>query len=150
MIDYLTLRNPALREEQLKKRNRLRRIAKIKKIIAYILILCIVGASHYIVLVIFANSEDNEGEAENWAINYLISLAQDMGVSQIIKVLLTIVCLRLRASARNPTFKKILALMIDPVTVRALAMTAMTMPSRRRDAGTRTEIKRKKVSLLRI
>lgn len=128
MIDYLTSRNPVLREMQLRKRNRLKRIAKIKKIIAYILILCIVGASHYIVLVIFANSEDSE--AQYWAINYLISLAQDMGVSQIIKVLLTIVCLRMLVGARSARFKKILALMIDPVTVRALAMSAMTMPSR--------------------
>ena len=128
MIDYLTSRNPALREMQLRKRNRLKRIAKIKKIIAYILILCIVGASHYIVLVIFANSEDSE--AQYWAINYLISLAQDMGVSQIIKVLLTIVCLRMLVGARSARFKKILALMIDPVTVRALAMSAMAMPSR--------------------
>ena len=128
MIDYLTSRNPVLREMQLRKRNRLKRIAKIKKIIAYILILCIVGASHYIVLVIFANSEDSE--AQYWAINYLISLAQDMGVSQIIKVLLTIVCLRMLVGARSARFKKILALMIDPVTVRALAMSAMAMPSR--------------------
>lgn len=128
MIDYLTSRNPVLREMQLRKRNRLKRIAKIKKIIAYILILCIVGASHYTVLVIFANSEDSE--AQYWAINYLISLAQDMGVSQIIKVLLTIVCLRMLVGARSARFKKILALMIDPVTVRALAMSAMTMPSR--------------------
>ena len=127
MIHMMTRNNPQQRQEQLKKRNRLRKIGKIKKIISYFLILCIVVASHYMVLVIFANSEDSE--AQNWAINYLISLAQDMGVNQILKVILTIVSLRIMVGAKSQKLKIILKLLIDPVTVRSLAMAAKTMSS---------------------
>ena len=127
MIHMMTRNNPQQRQEQLKKRNRLRKIGKIKKIISYFLILCIVVASHYMVLVIFANSEDSE--AQNWAINYLISLAQDMGVNQILKVILTIISLRIMVGAKNQKLKIILKLLIDPVTVRSLAMAAKTMSS---------------------
>ena len=123
MIRYLTARNPALREQQLRKRNRMRKIAKIKTIVAYILISFIVVASHYIVLVIFANSEPDE--AQNWATNYLMSLGQDMGVSQIFKVLLTVVCLRMMINVKGSKLKKILKALLDPVTVRALAMLVM-------------------------
>ena len=127
MIHMMTRNNPQQRQEQLKKRNRLRKIGKMKKIISYFLILCIVVASHYMILVIFANSEDSE--AQNWAINYLISLAQDMGVNQILKVILTIVSLRIMVGAKNQKLKIILKLLIDPVTVRSLAMAAKTMSS---------------------
>ena len=127
MIIYLTTNNSQQRQEQLKKRKRLKKIAKIKTIIAYFLILCIVIASHYMVLVISANPDpEKEDEAKDWAINYLISLAQDMGASQIFKVLLTVICLRMLVGARNQTFKKVLKLLIDPVTVRALAMSIKT------------------------
>ena len=123
MIRYLTARNPALREQQLRKRNRMRKIAKIKTIFAYILILFIVVASHYIVLVIFANSDADE--ARNWATNYLMSLGQDMGVSQMFKVLLTIVCLRMMINVKGSKLKKLLRHLVDPVTVRAMAMVVM-------------------------
>ena len=127
MIIYLTANNSQQRQEQLKRRNRLKKIAKIKKMIGYFLILCTLVASHYMVLVISANPDpEKEDEAQDWAINYLISLAQDMGASQVFKVLLTVVCMRMMVSARNQTFKKVLKLLIDPVTVRALAMSIKT------------------------
>lgn len=81
-------------------------------------------ACHYIVLVVFANSD--EPESKDWAINFLISLVQDMGVSQMFKVILTIVCLRILLATKVPRYRKLAKMLVDRVTVRALAMSAMS------------------------
>ena len=108
------------REKELKKLHRSRKIAKIKSIIGYILILGAVVSCHYIVLVVAANSTDEE--SKKWAQNYLISLAQAMGISPVVRVLLTVVVLKMIKKGHSRRTVKIMKLLLCKMTTRALAM----------------------------
>ena len=123
MIRAVAIHNPRLREQELNKRRKQQRIAKIKKIIGYILVLTALTGCIYIILVVAANLETED--TEKWSKSFLISLAQDLGVSQIFKVLLTVVVIRIMAKTRSQRVKKYLAILVDPITVRAIAIHAI-------------------------
>ena len=133
MINVMTKHNPQLRQQELEKRKRLQRIAKIKRAIGYTLMLIvfigytlmlIVFAGYvYIILAVAANME--AVDTEKWAKNFLISFAQDLGVGQIFKVFLTVVIMRIMPKSKNAKLKRILRFLMDPITMRAVAFYAI-------------------------
>ena len=123
MIRAVAIHNPQIREQELIKRRKQKKIAKIKKIIGYLLVLSAFAGCIYIILVVAANLTPED--TEKWSKSFLISLAQDLGVSQIFKVLLTVVVIRIMAKTRSQRVKKYLALLVDPITVRAIAIHAI-------------------------
>ena len=60
-------------------------------------------------------------------ITFEFSLAQDMGISEIMKVLLTVISLRTIGLTQNQKFKRVLKFMMDFNSVRALAMSNVSM-----------------------
>ena len=120
----MTRKNPKLRAEQFKKQLRSRQIAKIKAIIGYILVLCAVCGCNYIALVIAASTDKDQ--TTKWAISFLISLVQDMGTSQVLKVVVTVFLIRIIARGQSKKMVKILRLGLDPIVVRALAMVSVS------------------------
>mgnify|MGYP000942230061 FL=1 len=96
------------------------KIAKIKEIIGYMLALGVLGAATYMVLVIAANSDAKTSQV--WALNFLTSVAQDMGVTQVVKVLITITLIKIIAKGQSPKTVKLLRMGIDPIIIRALAL----------------------------
>ena len=123
MIAFLTVNDPRQRDLELRKRMKLKKTGKLKKIVGYMLVLAIIVACHYIVLVIFANSSSSD--SQDWAINLLISIAQDMGVSQLIKILVTVICLKFVVTIQSEKWKKVLRLLSDKVIMRSIAMSTM-------------------------
>lgn len=111
------------RRQAIIKRKRVKMIALIKRIIGYIIMVGVVGGCHYMVLVVSANSAAEE--TQTWATNFLRSLGQDMVVGQILKVLMTVVSLRLIARTTNINVRRVLKLMIDQVVARAIAMSSV-------------------------
>ena len=83
----------------------------------------------YIILVVAANL--NATDTEKWAKNFLISFAQALGVGQIFKVFLTVAIMRIMPHTKNPKLKRVLRLLMDPITVRAVAFYAMNKKSSR-------------------
>ena len=88
MISAMASRNPQIRQQELVKRKRLQIKAKIKRVIGYILMLNVFAGCVYIILAVAANMEPVNTERR--AKGFLISFAQDLGVGQIFKVLLTV------------------------------------------------------------
>lgn len=123
MIRILNAHDPQLHQQELKKRERLKKMAKIKKVIGYFLVLGAFAGCVYITLVVAANLTPED--TEKWAKSFLISLAQDLGVNQMFKVLLTVVAVRILIKTRSPRLQKYLALFVDPITVRAIAIHAI-------------------------
>ena len=123
MINVMTKHNPQLRQQELEKRKRLERIAKIKRAIGYTLMLIVFAGCVYIILAVAANME--AVDTEKWAKNFLISFAQDLGVGQIFKVFLTVVIMRIMPKSKNAKLKRILRFLMDPITMRAVAFYAI-------------------------
>ena len=123
MINVMTKHNPQLRQQELEKRKRLQRIAKIKRAIGYTLMLIVFAGCVYIILAVAANME--AVDTEKWAKNFLISFAQDLGVGQIFKVFLTVVIMRIMPKSKNAKLKRILRFLMDPITMRAVAFYAI-------------------------
>lgn len=112
--------SPELREKEFTKRKKMLRTAKIKEIIGYFLALCVLGGCVYAVLVVSANTDSEI--SKKWAKNFMTSMAQDMGVSQVIKVLITVALIKIIAKGQKPKTVKILRFGVDPIITRALAL----------------------------
>ena len=123
LIEHVARNNPKLREEELKKQIKSKKIAKIKEIIGYILIACTVLGCNYIAIVIAATTDKEQ--TTKWAISFLISLAQDMGTVQVMKVIVTVLLVRIIGRGQSKKVVKILRLGLDPIVVRALAMASL-------------------------
>ena len=96
------------------------KIAKIKEFIGFILALGVLGGCTYAVLVVAANTDSEI--SKKWARNFMTSMAQDMGVSQVFKVLVTVALIRIISKGQSARTVKWLKLGIDPIMTRALAM----------------------------
>ena len=71
-----------------------------------------------------ANSEAEE--SARWAKNFLISFAQDLGANQVVKVVLTVVLLRIFVRIEgNGKWAKVVKVLMDVVTARAVAMASI-------------------------
>ena len=123
MITAMTAHNPKIRQQELDKRRRQQSIARIKRVIGYTLVISAFAGCIYIILVVAANLTPED--TEKWAKSFLISFAQDLGVSQIFKVLLTVAVIRVMAKTQNGKLKKLLKILVDPITVRAIAINAI-------------------------
>ena len=92
----------------------------IKRVVGVILALAVFGGCNYAVLVIAANSASKE--VNQWVKSYLISFAQDMLTTELIKVLLNVIFIRaLTRGARGLSYK-VMKLISAPLIIRALAM----------------------------
>ena len=120
LIELVTRYRPELRELEMKKLMRSKKIAKIKATIGYIIVLCAVVGCTYITFVIAATTPDDQ--TTSWAISFIISLAQDMGTSQVLKVVVTVVLVRIISRGQSRKVVKILRVFLDPIVVRSLAM----------------------------
>ena len=116
----MTRNRPEQRELEMKKLEKSKKIAKIRAIIGYILVLCAVAGCTYITFVIAATTPDDQ--TTRWAISFIISVAQDMGTSQVLKVIITVVLVRIISRGQSRKVVKILRVFLDPIVVRALAM----------------------------
>ena len=125
MIDAITKRNPQIREAEYKKREKTKKIAKIKKIVGSLIALTMLLGCGYIVLVVAANSSPEE--SQKWGTNFMISLAQDLGTSQVFKVVLSIILIRLVPKVHNKKLLWIMKKAMDPMSVRALAIVSDKM-----------------------
>lgn len=123
MIMILTNGDPQRQNDELKKRNKQKKIARIKQIIGYIIVLAAAAAGNYIVLVVAANNKPED--SQRWAKNFLLSFAQDLGVNQVIKALVTVILLKILVRRRKGDFPKYFKIFMDLVTMRAIAMASM-------------------------
>ena len=123
MIRAVAIHKPQVRQQELDKRKRQQKIARIKRFVGYTLVLSAIAGCIYIILVVAANLTTEH--TQKWAKSVLISFAQDLGVGQIFKVLLTVVVIRIMAKKKSRRVKKYLAILVDPITVRAIVIHAM-------------------------
>lgn len=101
-------------------KTRSKRITWIKKIIGILLVLAVFGGCNYAVLVIAANSKT--GEVKQWVKSYMVSFLQDIFTSELIKVFLNTVFIRALTRQPSRCSYKIMKLVVDPLIVRAIAM----------------------------
>lgn len=78
------------------------------------------GGCIYIILVVAANSTYEE--SKTWSKNFLITLNQDLFVTPLIKVILTIVVLTKIRKIKSKLWFKIATKLADPLTTRALTI----------------------------
>ena len=96
-------------------------------------------------LVVAASSDDDE--SKKWAQNYLISLAQALGISPVARVLLTIVLLKMISKGQSRGKVKIMKLLVCKMTTRALAMVQSNLKDKARSKGNNSTVKSTKISL---
>ena len=101
-------------------KSRSKRIIWIKRIIGIILVLAVFGGCNYAVLVIAANSKTSE--VKQWVKSYMISFVQDIFTTELIKVFLNAVFIRALTRQPGKCSYKIMKLVVDPLIVRAIAM----------------------------
>lgn len=79
------------------------------------------AGGNYIVLVVAANTDS--AQSQRWAKNFLISFGQDLGVNQVIKVIVTCILLKIytRTNGEGAWISRLKFLM-DFLTIRAIAM----------------------------
>src|SRR4051794_10892572 len=99
MIALLAKRDPSILVKETLKRKRKLKIAHIKRIIGYVLSVALVIGGNYVVLVVSANNTAEE--STKWSKKFMISFAQDLGVNQVIKVVLTCILLRVLMRTRG-------------------------------------------------
>lgn len=99
---------------------RKKKIAKIKERIGYIFVLAVVAGCHYVAIVVAANSDMET--TQKWTKNFLLSLAQDMGTTQMFKVMMTVIVMKIISRGASKRKIKILRRFLDPLTARALVM----------------------------
>lgn len=101
------------------------RTSKIKRYVRSVLSVAVVTVvmlgCTYIIIVVAANSTHEE--SQKWGKNLLISLAQDVFLSQILKLGITLYLLKIIAKKkRKRIVMKMMKFMIDPLAARALAI----------------------------
>lgn len=118
----------AVREEVIQIRRRHARKAFIKEwtynMFGYFVTFIIMCASIYTILVVAANSDSED--SKNWAVSLIITVFQDMGTSQMLKVALTGFVLKLLLKLpKNGRKYKLLKKLLDKLTVRAIVVASL-------------------------
>lgn len=98
----------------------IKKIQTIKTWLGIIFAICVWGGCVYIILVVAANSTFEE--SKTWSKNFLITLNQDMFVTPLIKVCITIVGLKRIRYIKHRLLFKIAKSLADPLTTRALTI----------------------------
>ena len=104
-----------------KKFKRQKKIAQIKRIIGYIFVLGVVAACNYTGIVVAANTSE-ESVTRDWTKSFLISLAQDMVSTQVVKVVVTVVLMKMISRGVSKQKLRIYRKVLDDLTTRALVM----------------------------